>query len=772
MLAASRKIARLALALLLSLASPFVGAHAQSQTAQPASAAPDLHMEIRFATGSNRFQVGEEIPIEVILSSDTPNKYLEPCRLFAERTCFGFPICRFAGGWTFDISPSTGWRDLEKGRYCMTESGPTFQVQSRDLGPELFKYSYVLTRRFRFEQPGKYTLKFSLPIGFDDVTTSFDRKETVLPHHIALYREIDFEIVPASGEWERGVISRGVVAYRAATPTNREPKEFIALQDARRALCDLETPEATRALAQVLAETDIDVTSCLFRSKYRGVAVDELRKLLVDPDVAVSMLMFQTMVGLQSEDSTQRMQMLRQEIVDRERETLVTALANKKGNAYLVSLGTVLYNPPRSPKETMLEPYTVPFDPSVIALAAAHFKSLVEYERNWLLDAGWGGILSTQMLPVLREMANEGNGEALLRWLELDRATAIEFMHAEMLRPVPRFSSYYLRLPQQPSTADQAQLAKNFASLGFAERPNDRDLARAASLVEHYASKAELGVISPLIETKFASWPCSVREPVMAYLLRVSPEMAEPRIKQSLADSRPGYCVTMLQDLGQLHNSPILERLAFAQLEEGTRWARDAAEYLRGYASPSAKPKVLKLAEEWHKKVAEEEARSPVNERTTYEQNERSAAAAELVGAYTRAQAWMLTDEEELRLKRTLGERVVDGEICRYNCGGTLVPKQKEYGIYGRENGYADRHHEPSMDYLNPTERMRYAVNQYSCDTMARLKEKLLQFPAGSSFSFAYDFSPKYESEILEITRFLREHGYKVRNAYDWKFLD
>lgn len=45
---------------------------------------PGLQVPLRSATGSNRFQIGEVIRLEVILSSNTPNRYLEPCALFRE----------------------------------------------------------------------------------------------------------------------------------------------------------------------------------------------------------------------------------------------------------------------------------------------------------------------------------------------------------------------------------------------------------------------------------------------------------------------------------------------------------------------------------------------------------------------------------------------------------------------------------------------------------------------------------------------------------------
>jgi hypothetical protein len=54
---------------------------------------------------------------------------------------------------------------------------------------------------------------------------------------------------------------------------------------------------------------------------------------------------------------------------------------------------------------------------------------------------------------------------------------------------------------------------------------------------------------------------------------------------------------------------------------------------------------------------------------------------------------------------------------------------------------------------------------------MKSLKEKLAQFPLGSTFDFAYDFSARDEKELIEISDFLWSHGYKVRDPQNWSFL-
>jgi hypothetical protein len=53
---------------------------------------------------------------------------------------------------------------------------------------------------------------------------------------------------------------------------------------------------------------------------------------------------------------------------------------------------------------------------------------------------------------------------------------------------------------------------------------------------------------------------------------------------------------------------------------------------------------------------------------------------------------------------------------------------------------------------------------QYMCPGMKALKEKLLQFAAGSTFEFLEYFTPRDVTETGQINDFLRKHGYQVRN--------
>ncbi|HKN71397.1 MAG TPA: hypothetical protein VJX30_10210 [Terriglobales bacterium] len=163
----------------------------------PPQEPPDLQVQLRSATGSNRFQVGEVIPLEAVFSSSTPNRYLEPCTLFRESN-FGFPQCRFFSRWSFTITPEGGWVDLTKEFPSgpRTGGGPTMKVPNLDLSSQSVIFSYLLTNRFRFDKPGEYRVRLFIDVGLDDETTKRNPipDPAVKPHSVSVMRDIVLQI--------------------------------------------------------------------------------------------------------------------------------------------------------------------------------------------------------------------------------------------------------------------------------------------------------------------------------------------------------------------------------------------------------------------------------------------------------------------------------------------------------------------------------------------------------------------------------------------------
>jgi hypothetical protein len=735
----------------------------------PAQEPADLKVELRSATGSNRFQLGEVLPLELLISSSAPNRYLEPCQMFRE-SCFGFPQCRFVTQWSFDVVPNTGWTDIGW-HGCMTGGGPMFDVKSSDLTTEPKKYLYTLTNRFRFDAPGTYTVRLLLTEGFDDETNQIrhSANATVKPHSVSKPAEIVLEITPAGDKWKATVIEQGLTAWTTEPPADTDPPspEYSRYQQQKEALCSLGTPEAALALVGLLGR-GIDVTQCLKINLHKDIAEAEMRRLLVDPEVGVRPVFFAAYAKLLSlgEDKSGEISGVPPHVVNEVQQTLFLSLPKKKSDAMIQSLETVLRNPMSNYWVIPGSTYDLrdPFPTEVIAMAVANFDRLPAATQEALLDTEWDHVRCPLMLPVVRRKAQAGNGHALLRWLDLDPAGATAFMRQEVVRPSPRFSSLYLRLPDESLPSQEQQIAANFVGLSAPE-----ELVRAATLLHRYTTRATLPAVLPFIDQHLAEWPCQVQIPVLAYLLKVSPDEARPRVEQVLQKVSPPYCPRgeFFPSLGFMQASPVLDTLAAMQIENGTPLAADAAEYLGSYGSLAMKPVVWKQFSHWHKKYVQSGADVRItDQKSTQKDSQLYNLDSRLLHAYVNAHGWTLSPEDEDRLSKLIGDKNREGLACTFHCGSPLSvgPAASNFNIVGRANEPVfpvdDR-----IDYLTPMEPFQYSINQYLCKDLKALEQKLLQFPAGSTFSVAHSGSlPDAEGNWTNVSGFLKTHGYAFKN--------
>ncbi len=734
----------------------------------PAQEPTNLKLELRSATGSNRFQLGEVIPLEVLISSSTPNRYIEPCKMFWE-SCFGYPQCRYVTQWSFDVLPGGGWTDIGW-HGCGAMSGPTYEVKSSDLTMEPKKYSYTLTSRFRFDAPGKYTARLSLTVGVDDETNQIrNPPDSAVKHSfVSKTAEIVVDIIPAGEEWKKTVIEHGVSAWTSQPPayTNPPSPEYLKYQQEQEALCNLGTPEASVALVGLLGR-GIDIRHCLEINSNKDVIEAEMRRLLVDPDVVVRPAFFAAYAKLLSrgQQKLSPRSAVPPKVVNDVRDTLFASLSKKTPEALIPSLETVLRNPMYGYWIVPGSAYDLrdPYSPQVIAVAAANFDRLSPEAQAALLDTDWHHLRSPLMLPVVRRKAEAGDGHALLRWLELDPPEATAFARQEVVRPAPRFSSLFLRLPDESLPAQEQQIAANFVALSDPE-----ELMRAATLLHRYTTGAVLPVALPFIDQHLADWPCQLQIPVLAYLLKVSADDARPRLEHVLEKARAPYCPRgeFFPSLGFFQASPVLDALAAKQLEDGTQMAADAAEYLGRFGSAAMKPVVWEQLSRWHKKYVESGAEQRIHSQPgAQDEWQLYNLDSRLLEAYKSAQGWILSPGDVSNLSKLIGDKTTEGLACTFNCGSSLSvgPAPGTYSIYGRVQDPVFPP-ESRIDYLMPTEPFRYAINQYRCPDLKSLEQKLLQFPTGSTFGLAHTGSGEDAGDWAAISKFLESHGYFARN--------
>lgn len=735
----------------------------------------DLQMQLRSATGSNNFQIGEIIPIEVSLASTAPNRYLEPCALFRE-THFGYPMCRFSTQSSFAITPETGWVDYTRDTHgrIQTGNGATFPVPNPTLTSQPFTAPYTLTRRFRFDKPGEYKVRLTMEVGLNDATTELSNDPNRLQneHFATVTSELDLQIVPADAAWQKEIVRKGTEAFAEDAPqqTNPPSKEALEYQHNKDALCALGTPEAARVLAHALL-TDSSTEICLERSPSLSDGVAEMQRLLAGPDTAVNAVFFSKLAGLlnlEKSDSTYPTQ----EITDKERALLFSALPHKRGDAQISSLATVLQFPPQAAPRTMTRNYVAPFPDPVIALAAANFDQLPPELQRTLLEENWDSINSPLMLATVRRRAENGDGPALLHWLKLEPPAATAFVRKEIVRVQPRFSAYYLRLPDASlPTAQQDLIAINFVGLSIA-RPNN-DLVHSATLLHRYTTRAVLPKVMAMIDENLVQWPCSVQLPVLAFLLKVSPQDAAPRVTTVLESDKTQICTGRLLDsLGMLQPGPVLEKLAMTQVDMDGPDAIDGVLYLQNYAPPELKSKVFSQLKIWNQRFIASGAGKRIHDGVGAAHDiDIQQLVQALARAFVSAQGWVVTPNDEAQLRSSLGDETVKQLQCGSGCDESLsiTADSKRYYIDGQENAAWEQKEnaDQSMEYLNPKERLQYSIVQYRCADLQALKEKLRQFPAGSTFFFA-DFSARDRTELVEINDFLKAHHYNVGNAQEF----
>lgn len=401
-----------ALLVLLAVLSPHIAV---------AGEAHGLNMDFRTTTGSNVFHLGEVIPIQVSFSSTKPHRYLAPCNLFWHEG-FGYPQCYFATFGQFSIIPAQGWRDTSLELIPLATSGPSFDVPTRSLTREPVTGKETLSDLFRFTQPGEYKVRLTVEIAVDDHKPEH-KPGDARPKTVTVRRELLLHIVPVEKDWEQEVIRNGVETLSRRRRPDVEPGN----RDAAKALCYLGTPNAGLALAR-LAVQDPAAYGCLARSPSVQAGVKEMQRLLVDPETPVSPRFFELLVALLSSGQAPRydMMVILQKIVDEQREVLFQALPRKQGSARIVSLMTVLANPPRV---LPVPAGIMPFQEPVIAALVANWNDLPEDFKAKLLNGElWRAVQSPRLLPILRSRAETGDQIALQRWMEIDPASATEFL--------------------------------------------------------------------------------------------------------------------------------------------------------------------------------------------------------------------------------------------------------------------------------------------------------------------------------------------------------
>jgi hypothetical protein len=712
--------------------------HAQSES----SVDRKVVLHVSLAGDQREFHIGETIPLELAFSSTVKDHYQINMARYDRSGRMNYE--------QFNVTPAEGAVDPLPARSITMMGGLT---NFRFLTPEPWKLRVNLNEWLRFTRPGEYRLLVaSNRVGVRDPSNSFGTSPVVVRSN-----EVVLKIIAATSAWQKQTFAQALVTIEEAAPAN--PQEMDQYAKSRRQAFEtlrfLGTPEATRELARLMRGEDpggLDYICSLglISAPDREVARKAMAEALSAPDQPISQNFLYTMTTVDSDPDDQREHWRQDQ--RKSVEDLIAALPDKRGKALLLSLSTAVNEAwnvdlPKEISDKLADPLIAVFD------------QLPAEEQNNLLTYRWDKIGGPRMLPILKRYAQsyretpqtqdfpfynskQLSATALQRWYELDPQGARPAVIAEIIRPRPRFDARTLGfLPDKTLPEVDFALADHFVA------SDDYDASsNLASLIARYASDAILSQVIEKSDPFIGKWACAVQNPVLAYVLRASPELARPRIEKALAVREFTGCHRdLFQTISEIHFDPVLEQIAIQSLNDSDlQVAMAAATMLGKFGSPAAEDALWRRYVSWTEKWKGRESDLDLmfGERADGRSYELGLGQ-NLAQALATGKSWL---SDESKLQRLAGRTQVKGVRQQLD---------RELQIWNTQ---------PLTILVNCNSsppKFQGSVVQYEFDSMDALKEKLAQFPAGMKLmvSIPPTESPLNDQCKKEVREFLGAHG-------------
>lgn len=727
------------LTLLLFLGIAGVGSYAQS--APPVD--PKIVLQVSIATNQREFRIGETIPLQLSFSSTVKDHYQVNMAQYDRSGRMNYEH--------FEASPADGAVDPLP-TYTGGMGGLT---NFKYLTPEPWTIKLNLNEWVRFTQPGEYRIVvFSGRVGVRDPSNTFGTSPTT-----ARSNEVGLKIVPANPEWQKEVLRDAVAALDAPAPAKQQQTEqyTASRRQALETLRFLGSGDAARELAKRMRGEDsggLDYICMLglISSPERSVPRSALEEALADPDHPIDGNFLYALRMINSDPNAPNANW--REAQQRVAEELFAALPGKRGKALSISLSTAVneaWNGNAVPQQTQEK---------LVSQLISMFDQLPVNEQNSLLSYRWDKIKSPAMLPILKRYAQsfhdfpemrdsraydslQLSAGALRHWYELDPAGARPAVITEITRPRPRFDARVLGLlPDETLPEVDFALAEHFAT------NNDLDgSSHLASLIARYATAAILPQITEKLDPKIGKWACAIQNPILAYLLRVNPATARPRIEQAIAargEQLTACNQGLFQGISEIHYDPVLEEIGIQSLDDpDPQVAMTAATMLGKFGSSAAESALWRRYASWSTQWTGRESQLDI----TFGEGLNDKAyqlglGQNLMQALATGKSWL---SDKAKLQR-------------------LSELSKVKRIQQQLDGYLKIWEEPdisiSFEHNSGPFPFHALVAQYEFQSLDALKEKLAQFPSGTKFFLSRPVeSTANDQTLAELRTFLSSHG-------------
>lgn len=746
-------------------------AFAASQKQAAAQNPPGVSFVVRIKGGQTRFRQGELIRLELAFSSTLPDAYHLDSATYDRSGRLEIDA--------FHLDPQGGASDPLRD-YFNFRNG--FMGGGLRGNPALGAKPYVVTADlnewYRFDRPGRYRLYVT--------SGRVARGRLGGGGGVAVTSNlIEFEVVPAEAAW-----AKQTLAQAAGVLDSRDPR--ADRRSACRVLRFLGTEEAAREIIRRFDGSDSE-SGCEFEydfalrsTPHRALAVAEMERRLAAPEQAVTADFIQVLSFLsfmqqnvaplppypeQGDDEARglwrkeydRRWQLYGETVKGYAERLAAAVFAKEGAARAVSLDALVSLRAGSgrAKKSAEEAQA---DKSLNAALVSVFADLPAETQARLLGFQWPLVSGPEMLPALRRILQNpprGNdmlaGDALRRLYELAPEEGRRLVIEEMRRPVPRVRVDVLgmlpdeTLPEVDSlvlerldanASDEVPLCP--AGVVCPKRePLDEDTL--LYLAARYATAAVAPQLKAAYEEKVGLMPCAPQTALLAYFLRVEPASGAALTEKALASRKQTGCYRfLLPDVARLHMSQSLESVAIKSLDDpDAELAASAAGMLGDYGSAGARDALLRRLESWHAEWAGREKELNARDEADISKSPSRVEAA-LVHALATSPAW-LADQELLERVRQLCVtkgclREADSALKQFDTSVTV--------------------------FFNPLDgsALHASLAQYNAISWAALKEKLAQFPKGTTFQWHSDSAGTEAEEraFKELKEYLEKAGMKL----------
>ncbi|HWC19224.1 MAG TPA: HEAT repeat domain-containing protein, partial [Terriglobales bacterium] len=711
---------------------------------------PNVVPHVSVASEQSQFHIGEKIPLEVSYSAAVKDRYQINMAQYDRSGRMEYEH--------FHVTPEDGAIDPLANRMGGIGGGLT-GFKFLDAQPWTIRLN--LNEWVRFTKPGEYSLNI------DSNRVSVRDSASVLgTSPIAVHsNEIKLKVVPATREWQMQVFKQAVAdldepnLHDLALSEQNAKSKRAALETLR----FLGAPESIHELTRRMRGEDqggLDYI-CMLGVAYSplpDVARSAVHEALADPNhpITQNFLYMMTTLGTNNRAPAMDAQHWRDER-RRTLEELIGVLSKKQGKALAVSLSTAVneaWDVPDLPK-TMTD--------RLVEELVLIFDQLSTQEQNLLLTYRWDKIASPKLVPLLRRVAEHYeyfpqlremnaydkllvSGSALRHWYEVDPEGARPAVIAEITRTRPRYSARVLgMLPDKTLPEADSALAEHLASA------DGESLENIASLIARYATDAILPQMLNKLDPVIGKWDCTVQDSLLAYVLRVNPAMARPRIEQAIAARGSGYFACnrgLFQGISEIHFDPVLEEIGIRSLDDpDPEVAMTAATMLGRFGSPAAESALLTRYQRWAQHwVGKESELNLTFAQSSRDLNNQLGLGQNLMMALATGQHWFSDDKKLEQLSQITNVKRIQNQMEQYL------------------KTWQNRPLTMSFSHFGPYDEFHAQVAQYEVQSMEALKEKLAQFPAATKFALNTQsyVSPTDLKETAEIREFVRAHGMEL----------